>query len=318
MERSEFVAIKERMWPWLQLVLAQHFIGGLLCLPSILSLTDPKTGASLACLAIVSEMGWEIQDILGTFYKRLFTQDGKKTVPDILLIILPMHHSLTTSMAIPIIRRYRNLRTLHWLCFDLQGAAAVSLFVGEYTKLLDVSKPHHLRQFQVLTGAGLIMNTWTRGFHWVYLLFQFYRVFIEEENWTFLAVGLPVGLIFSCFSYFICIEPFYKRFRKFILVSDEYQKLPSDVSPAQRRASLLELQDAALALSNAAEADLAADMIAAMFVERKVSRRETMPASYVLRQQARRLSNFRASTGSSSLLSSQLQEELEELDRKAK
>ena len=154
MTEAEYVEFRMKDWGWMQCVLMQHFVGGLLCVPSVFNFTnwsifniDERSAASLACLSILSEMGWEIQDLIVMMYRRLFLPNGHKLVPNISLIIMPIHHSLTCILGIPTILRYRSLKILHWMCFDLQAATAVSFFVAEYTKLLDVSKPNELQQF---------------------------------------------------------------------------------------------------------------------------------------------------------------------------
>jgi len=44
-------------WPKMQGIYLQHFIGGALCLPAVLGYTD-SWAANLACLGVLSEMGW--------------------------------------------------------------------------------------------------------------------------------------------------------------------------------------------------------------------------------------------------------------------
>ena len=56
-------------------------VGGILCLPSVLGIGDPSTAASLACLGILSEMGWEVEDFFMLFIKRFGLSNGKAKVP---------------------------------------------------------------------------------------------------------------------------------------------------------------------------------------------------------------------------------------------
>jgi len=310
MSQEEYVKTNQTTWVWLQLVLLQHFLGGMLCAPSLLGWFDDSTASSLACLGIISEMGWEIQDLITLFWKRFFTNDGKTKVPDYMLIIMPMHHSLTTTLAIPTILRYRNLRTLHWLCFDLQVASAVCLGVAEYTKLLDVTKKRDLDQFRVLTFFALVIAIWCRGIHWVYLLFDFSMIWFEEKAWMFLGVGLFMGLVFSAFSWFLCIVPFFQRFLKFAKISNEYTSLTASASAATRRQSMLRLSEAALDLTDAVDAGDVWTLN--FFEERKVDRRLSMPFT-MLASRGRRQSHIliRASMPPSFKLNAKLVEELE-------
>ena len=296
MTEEEYIKGRTKDWGWLQCVLFQHLIGGLLCIPSVFNLSSftVADASSLACLSILSEMGWEIQDLIVMLYRRFCLEGGDKLVPVISLIIMPIHHSLTCGLGIPTILAYRNLKTLHWMCFDLQTATAISLFIAEYTKLLDVSQPDQLRQFTILTLLGFLVCVWARAIHWFYLLWQFVQVWIEDQAYTFLVVGCLVCFIFTLFSYFLCIEPFYKRLVKFMKLSSEYNRLPSDASPSQRRSSVINLQNAATELVATNEPLLAVE-VAAFFehlsATRKPSgRRESMPTSVLQRQ--RRLSGY--------------------------
>lgn len=290
---------------FLQGVTVQHFIGGLVYLPAVLRIGDEATAASLACLGILSKMGWEIQDLLRWIYKRIFYSDGKAKVPGALLIILAVHHSMTTILGLPMVLHYRNLRALHWLCFDLQAATAVSLMVTEYTKLLDVSKLNQLRQFQAFTFVALTVMVWTRGVHWVYLCSNLVSIWYTEKAWSFLVIGSLISVIFSLFNWVFCIEPFYKRFIKFIKISAEYKALPADADPSRRRSSVEQLQAAAadLLVHHQIEEELAE-----LFVPRKVDRRGTVPPSMFSKSRSRRASNvlLRSSASDISHLLSQL------------
>ena len=65
--KEDFLQIFQHTWPWMQAVSVQHFVGGSLWIPAIFNLgfLDPNTRSSLACLAILSEMGWEVEDMIG-------------------------------------------------------------------------------------------------------------------------------------------------------------------------------------------------------------------------------------------------------------
>lgn len=284
---------------------------------------DEKTASSLACLSILSEIGWEIQDLLVMFFRRFALLNGKDLVPDILLIVMPMHHSLATLLGIPTITRYRSTKVLHWLAFDLQFTTALSLSVGEYTKLLDVTEPSQLFQFTYLTWLGFISCLWGRAFHWVYLVYKFAQIWVEERAWTYLVVGMTVAVIFTIFSYFMCIEPFYKRLKKFIGVSAEYKSLPQDASPSHGRSSVLALQNAAIELAAEISAENFSAEVLAFLENRntKPTRRESMPASILQRQ--RRLSGYARnkrpikakSTGMAALIDPDIRKQLKKLSK---
>lgn len=184
---------------------------------------------------------------------------------------------MTTLLGLPIILHYRSLKNLHWICFDLQAAAATALFIKEYSKFLDVSKPNELRQFQVLSFLALAVMSWTRGIHWVLLCAKFISIWYQEKAWGFLVVGTVMILVFSGFNWIFCIAPCYKRFVKFMRVSAEHSALPTDAPVAKRRSSVLLLEMAAADVFGHHQLD---EELAALFINnRKVSRRSTMPAS---------------------------------------
>jgi len=226
-------------------------------------------------------MGWEIYDTLKIIYKRNFTPTGKAEVPGFMFAIMMIHHSLTTGLGIPTILHYRHLPTLHWICFELQFAAAVALSIGEYTKLLDVTKPHQLRQFQVLTGVAFVVMLITRGFHWLYLIGQFMLVWYRDEAWVFLGVGAPLLLLFSFFNYAFCLAPMWARWMKFRKMSVEYESLPKDVCAVEKSKSVRKLQVAAVDVFSSGvvmDADKISLLLGSANRKERVERRKTMPA----------------------------------------
>merc|ERR1719378_839602 len=136
------------------------------------------------------------------------------------------------------IMNYRELPELHRLCFNLQTAAAVALFMGEYTRLLDVTKPNQLLQFQLASFFMLLAYFWTRAIDWVYPMGKILLLFYAEEKWVFLAVGSIAFVLFSMFNVFLCLLPIYARFVKFMKKSAEYQALPKDANSMTRRSTV--------------------------------------------------------------------------------
>jgi hypothetical protein len=201
-----------------------------------------------------------------------------------------------------LILHYRNLETLHLICFDLQAAGATSLAIKEYTKMLDISKPRQLRQFQVLTFIALVVMVWTRAIHWFYLIAKFIMIWYHDKAWGFLIVGTIMCLVFSAFNWVYCIQPFYARFVKFMKVSADYSALPADVEPNTRRSSAVALDAAAADILNQGQWP---EELTAMFVERRVSRRSTLPPS-MFRGKRRSLNLLRSSTGDVSRILSQM------------
>ena len=231
-------------WPRMQAIYVQHLAGSLFCLPSILGIGDPKVASSLAICGVLSEIGWEVQDLAEMFFVRMFCKNGKAIWPDAIVAIFVVHHSLSSVLGVPMILYYRENKSLHWLCFNLQFAAAVALAVGEYTKLLNISKPSSLRQFKVLNFFAFVTMLWTRVIHWSYLCIDLYITWYLDEAWVFLSVGVILSFCFTMFSYLCCVKPYYKKWRKFLYVSAEYEKIPEDATPEIRRASVVKLDEA--------------------------------------------------------------------------
>ena len=88
-------------WPRLQCIYVQHFVGSLFCLPALLGIGDPSVASSLAIFGILSEMGWEVQDLLEILFIRLFFKNGKTIWPDAIVAIFVVHHSLTGILGVP-------------------------------------------------------------------------------------------------------------------------------------------------------------------------------------------------------------------------
>jgi len=114
--KEQFVDTFMGMWPWTCGVVAQHLIGGLLCLPSILGIGDEATASSLACLGIMSEMGWEIEDIITWLFKRFYLPDGKATVPSAV-----SSYALCRSTCCSILSRIRRITQTHFLGSSLSS-----------------------------------------------------------------------------------------------------------------------------------------------------------------------------------------------------
>jgi hypothetical protein len=78
------------------------------------------------------------------------------------------------------------------------------------------------------------------------------------------------------FNFLVCVQPFYKKFIKFLHVSAEYEKLPLNAAPELRRASTVNLQRAVAELLEDNEARELTHVIESIFTSRRVSRRHTV------------------------------------------
>jgi len=284
MTKEEAIAWSMNDWPRMQCVYLQHLAGSLFCFPSLLGIGDPSIQCGLAMCGILSEIGWEMQDLAEMIFVRTFFKDGKHIWPNSILIVMLMHHSLSSVLGVPMVLYYRTSKTLHWLTFDLQVAGAIALMVGEYTKLLDISKPSGLRQFKWLNGLALVIMVWTRVIDWSYLCTNLFITWNNDQAYGFLCVGGAMSVFFSLFSYFACVKPYYKKFLKFLYVSAEYESLPADVKPEVRRASVIKLDEAVAELVADDEMERLAEIVESTFVQRRPSRRQSVPVQSRKRQ----------------------------------
>lgn len=192
----------------------QHFIGGALCLPAVLGYTD-AWAANLACLGVLSEMGWEMSDMADIVITRSTAIDGKERVPDTLVMIMTIHHSMTLTLGLPLVMKYRQLRTLHLLTFNLQWAAALAISANEYCKTLDLKNQRQLWTFRIINGICFGIMAWMRGIYWFYLCAQLHMRLLEDEEYTMMCVGIVIYVLITGFNVMLCIYPFGKKMMKF-------------------------------------------------------------------------------------------------------
>lgn len=283
--KEEFVDSFMSRWPWTVSLALQHLVGGSFCVPALIPGhfgLDHSTASSLACLGILSEMGWELEDMASIIYKRFASVDGKNQVSNTLLAVLAIHHSLTCILGLPAIINYRNMSTLHWLCFDLQAAAGVAIAVIEYTKVLDIKKKSELLQFQALTGLTFAFMVYTRAIHWTYLCFEFFSMWYAERNWPLLIIGSAVSIIFTVVvNYGICIQPFYTRFTKCLNYA-----VKLDVSEPRKENEKVSTDPLNLTKHIY---KIKVEMFQSSFPQKQIARRATMSSSLLATRRARQV-----------------------------
>ncbi len=145
-------------------------------------------------LGILSERGWELMDMLRMICVRIFRKNGKKLVPDGVILVDLAHHSLASCLGIPFILNYRDSRMLHWMVFDLHFSSAIMMTTSTITKFLDITDPRQMRLFKVLNFICFVVVVWTRIIHWVYLASSFAIALFESGSWAFGLFGSYIGL----------------------------------------------------------------------------------------------------------------------------
>merc|ERR1712232_434435 len=115
-----------------QAIIVQHLLGGLLCLPSLVS-SAGAVFSSLACHGALCEAGWELQDIVTRVSQRLCQgEKGKRQNPGSLLAVLCVHHAMGLSMVIPMNLLYHDDKHYHEFVFLLQAAAFAAMMLQSY------------------------------------------------------------------------------------------------------------------------------------------------------------------------------------------
>ena len=273
-------AIDEMMKQWVtdKLVMFQHLMSGILCIPSLLGRGDPSLAASLAANGLLCEMGYELFDFVKIFYTRL--RYGKEKMPNVMIFGLTAHHSLACSLSIPMILRYRDWKVIHWICFNMAGMPGVTMPMVEYAKTLDITKPNDLAKFKVVNFVLFLLFLWTRGLHWVYLVAKVFFQLYQEKAWKVMMMAVPPLLAITLVVNLAIVVSVYKRFMKFRKATAEYESLPEDAPKAKKLASQANFEQLAQELLDETEnIDPVVGIIAALdFLEdRKVERRQTMP-----------------------------------------
>lgn len=141
--------------------------------------------------------------------------DGKERVPDTLVMIMSIHHSMTLTLGLPLVMKYRQLRTLHLLTFNLQWAAALAISANEYCKTLDLKNQRQLWTFRIINGICFGIMAWMRGIYWLYLCGRLHMRLYEDGEYTMMLVGVVIYILITGFNVMLCIYPFGKKMLKF-------------------------------------------------------------------------------------------------------
>ena len=137
-------------------IACQHFVGGALCLPSVLGLGGHTATTALACHGAMCEVGWEVQDLFRSCQELLFEGEGGKAKnPARILVLKGFHHMLALSMVIPMNLYYRESEEYHEFVFLLQFAAAIAVACTNYGYTLDVNTAGGLAKMK-----GVVTVTW--------------------------------------------------------------------------------------------------------------------------------------------------------------
>lgn len=192
----------------------QEVTGAIFCLPSIIGVGYKETASSLAVCSVLSNLGWEVQDVIRACYVRYFVIDGELKMPMFALRMKIFHHSLSFILGLAGCYYYRGLIYFHMMTFDLQVGGIVIGLV-HYGETLDIKRPRELFHFNVINLIISVTVFWTRFIHWFYLFFKLAMTCYLDEKWTLFVVGMIELSIFSYYNILVFCLPSYRRLVKF-------------------------------------------------------------------------------------------------------
>lgn len=159
-----------------QVVLFQHLVGGLLCVPAVFFpgvLFSNETATALACHGALCEMGWEIEDSLCRLRILFFgTPEEKAREPAVMMFLFLTHHVLTLVCAIPMNIYFREDPSYHEMVFGLQAIAFVSLFLGFRLIEQDMQTKEGLFRMRVMSTVQFGFTTYYRVFRFIILSYR--------------------------------------------------------------------------------------------------------------------------------------------------
>jgi hypothetical protein len=166
-------------------ILAQHGLGGVLCVPSLVFGATALT-STLACFGGLCEAGWELQDAITRTYQVLLGGEaGLKLNPLPLRIIMGIHHVMGMSMVVPMNIYYHDNAHYHEFILLLQFAAFVALALQNYGYTLDVKSKSGLAQMKIAVTIVFITILWSRVLRYGFIGYSL-AVQFHADGHTFL------------------------------------------------------------------------------------------------------------------------------------
>jgi len=186
-----------------QAILAQHLVGGILCLPSCLGFTG-KAFSAMACHGALCEAGWELQDIISRLHQRSFQGvQGRKMNPLPLLAVVAVHHAMGQAMVVPMNLLYHDSPDYHEFVFLLQAAAFVAMMLQSYGYTLNVQTNEGLLQMRVSITISWMTILYSRVVRFTILGYRLAHRFYSDGNWIMLYVGSSALVLMALFNLMI-------------------------------------------------------------------------------------------------------------------
>lgn len=189
-----------------QTILTQHFLGGLLLLPSTLGF-EGRVFTALACHGALCEAGWELQDIVARVHQRLLQgEKGKSMNPLPLLAVVLVHHVMGQSMAIPMNLYYADNRDYHEFVFLLQFAAFVAMSLQSYGYTLNVKTKTGLLKMKVSITISWLTILYSRVVRFAIVGYRLANTFYADGNLWMLYVGSFAVILMALFNVMIFLD----------------------------------------------------------------------------------------------------------------
>lgn len=199
-------------------VMVNHLVGAIMFFPSAFGIgLTGNFSAALAAHGGLSEMGWEIQDLISRCYEIVFGGErGRKLNPLALMLLVVAHHSLACSTAvIPMNIYYPNNHDWTEVFCTVQIGSFVSRFMQQYGYTLDVHTREGLNKMKIAISISFFTCLWTRVLRYSWILKSIYDGFVEDGNWWFISLGAGPSLLLSVVN-FVMVKNAWQKFSKFV------------------------------------------------------------------------------------------------------
>lgn len=196
---------------------AQHFLGGVLCVPAIFGCCVSRdTALCLVRHGALVELGWEVQDTALRLWSRVTTEEGAKINPRAIFMFMFMHHAMQWALVIPMNLHYSHLSGYHELVFMLEGAAGFAGAAMFYGYTCDTSDRDQLRRMILCNGLNFLVMVYTRLIHYWWSVFKCLRYFWQVSAYPELVAGIICGGFLMPFIGLTFIPELWHKLRKFV------------------------------------------------------------------------------------------------------
>ena len=201
--------------------MVQHLIGGIVLIPSAFGLGHFLPAGAATALAAhggLSEMGWEIQDLIFRSAEIIFGGErGLKLNPPSLMLTLLAHHSASCTAVIPMNIFYPNNQYWHEGFCIVQLGSFILLFLQQYGYTLDVQTKDGLSKMKIAISISFFTCLWTRVIRYTWILKLLFDGFSEDGNfgWRMIQIGCVPSLLLSIFN-LVVMKDAWQKFVKFV------------------------------------------------------------------------------------------------------